>query len=185
MIKLWLVNPSPSKAGLGLPWVLKRVVWLLLVVTLLPGCGFQLRGAVDIPAARTPVFVEASGASVVAGLLRERLKLSGVPQASQARDARVIVRVQDETRRTRVGALDRHGKIIASELFLTLKFDARDGAGKPLLESRGLELSRTFENPDVEVLGKQQEAAILYAEMAEDATTQVLAMLRAALTQSG
>jgi len=166
---------------------LGRAVWLLLALTLGSGagCGFQLRGAVDIPKAQTPVLVEASGQSLVAGLLRDRLQLSGIPLAAQARDARTIVRILTESRRSRVGALDRSGKIIASELFFTLKFDARDAAGKPLLESRGLELSRTFENPDVEVLGKQQEAEILYAEMAEDATTQVLAMLRAALAQSG
>jgi LPS-assembly lipoprotein len=107
-----------------------------------------------------------------------------VQQAAAAKDARVLVRILSESRRSRVGALDRNGKIIATELFLDLRFDARDATGKVLVEPRILEISRTFENADVEVLGKQLEAEILYAEMAQDAATQVLAMLRAALPAS-
>ncbi len=102
-------------------------------------------------------------------------------QATSPKDARTLVRILSESRNSRVGALDRNGKIIASELFLNLRFDARDATGKVLIEPRALEISRTFENADVEVLGKQLEAEMLYAEMAQDAATQILAMLRAAL----
>ncbi len=160
---------------------LRLLVALLMALTLITACGFKLRGAVAIPPNLSPVFVEIPGNSLVGGILRERFQLSAVQQAASAKDARVLVRILSESRRSRVGALDRNGKIIATELILDLRFDARDPTGKILIEPRALEISRTFENADVEVLGKQLEAEILYAEMAQDAATQILAMLRAAL----
>ena len=160
------------------------LVVILMALSLVTACGFKLRGAVEIPPNLSPVFVETPGNSLVGGILRERFQLSAVQQAAAAKDARVLVRILSESRRSRVGALDRNGKIIATELFLDLRFDARDATGKVLVEPRALEISRTFENADVEVLGKQLEAEILYAEMGQDAATQILAMLRAALPAS-
>ncbi len=157
------------------------LVPMLLSLCLVTACGFKLRGAVEIPSNFSPVFVEAPGSSTVGAILRERFEISGVQQATSPKDARSLVRILSETRTSRVGALDRNGKIIATELLFNLRFDARDAAGKVLVEPRALEISRTFENADVEVLGKQLEAEILYAEMAQDAATQILAMLRAVL----
>lgn len=160
---------------------LPRLLVLSLSLILLSACGFHLRGAVDIPPNLLPVFVEAGGGSLVANQLRDQFQLSAIPQAPSAREARAIVRILGESRRSRVGALDRNGKIIATEIFLDVRFDAREAGGKELVAPRRLELSRSFEDADVEVLGKQLEAEIIYNDMAQDAANQILAMLRAAL----
>ncbi len=164
-----------------LPLPLLLLILLPLSLALLSGCGFRLRGAVDIPPTLLPVFVEASGGSLVGNQLRDQFQLSAIPEAPSAREARAIVRILSESRRSRVGALDRNGKIIATEIFLDVRFDAREAGGKELVAPRTLELSRSFEDADVEVLGKQLEAEIIYADMAQDASHQILAMLRAAL----
>ena len=160
---------------------LPRLLVLSLSLILLSACGFHLRGAVDIPPNLLPVFVEAGGSSLVGNQLRDQFQLSTTPQAPSAREARAIVRILGESRRSRVGALDRNGKIIATEIFLDVRFDAREAGGKELVAPRRLELSRSFEDADVEVLGKQLEAEIIYNDMAQDAANQILAMLRAAL----
>ena len=131
--------------------------------------------------------MEAPANSAVVGVLRERFQISGVGQAASAKEARALVRILSESRRSRVGALDNARKVIARELFLDLRFEARDAAGKTLVEPQAISLSRTVEDADVEVLGKQLEAEILYDELAQDAATQILASLRAALArhQSG
>lgn len=167
-----------------LPLPLLLLILLPLGLALLSGCGFRLRGAVDIPPTLLPVFVEASGGSLVGNQLRDQFQLSAIPQAPSAREARAIVRILSESRRSRVGALDRNGKIIATEIFLDVRFDAREAGGKELVAPRTLELSRSFEDADVEVLGKQLEAEIIYADMAQDASHQILAMLRAALPRA-
>ena len=157
---------------------------LALSLLLISACGFRLRGAVDIPSTLLPVFVEASGGSLVGNQLRDKFQLSAIPLAPSAREARAVVRVLSESRRSRVGALDRNGKIIATEIFLDVRFDAREAGGKELVPPRSLELSRSFEDADVEVLGKQLEAEIIYNDMAQDAAHQILAMLRAALPRA-
>jgi len=172
-----------------LPFPARLPGWVLLVLalSLVTACGFKLRGAVDIPPDLSPVYVEAPANSAVVGVLRERFQISGVGQAASAKEARALVRILSESRRSRVGALDSAGKVIARELFLDLRFEARDAAGKTLVEPQAISLSRTVEDADVEVLGKQLEAEILYDELAQDAATQILASLRAALArhQSG
>jgi LPS-assembly lipoprotein len=40
---------------------------------------------------------------------------------------------------------------------------------------------RTFENPDVEVLGKQQEAELIYQDLTDEEAIRILARMRAAL----
>ena len=176
-----------------LPWLsrlprpprLPRLLVLSLSLLLLSACGFHLRGAVDIPPTLLPVYVEAGGGSLVGNQLRDQFQLSAIPQAPSAWEARAIVRILSESRRSRVGALDRNGKIIATEIFLDVRFDAREAGGKELVAPQRLELSRSFEDADVEVLGKQLEAEIIYTDMARDATQQILAMLRAALPRGG
>jgi LPS-assembly lipoprotein len=157
---------------------------MLLFLFLESACGFKLRGAVEIPPNFIPVYVETSGSSTVGAILKERFQISGVQQATSPKDAHSFVRILSEARTSRVGALDSNGKIIATDLLFNLRFDARDASGKVLVEPRALEISRIYENADVEVLGKQLEAEILYSEMAQDAATQILAMLRAALSSS-
>ena len=188
--------PLPRPSGLSRlssqplpPWLsllprLPRLLVLSLSLLLLSACGFHLRGAVDIPPTLLPVYVEAGGGSLVGNQLRDQFQLSAIPQAPSAREARAIVRVLGESRRSRVGALDRNGKIIATEIFLDVRFDAREAGGKELVAPQRLELSRSFEDADVEVLGKQLEAEIIYTDMARDATQQILAMLRAALPRA-
>ena len=175
------IPPLPLTSMLPPLPPLPRLLVLSLSLILLSACGFHLRGAVDIPPNLLPVFVEAGGSSLVGNQLRDQFQLSTTPQAPSAREARAIVRILGESRRSRVGALDRNGKIIATEIFLDVRFDAREAGGKELVAPRRLELSRSFEDADVEVLGKQLEAEIIYNDMAQDAANQILAMLRAAL----
>jgi LPS-assembly lipoprotein len=160
-----------------------RLAVLILVIaaaTVPSGCGFRLRGAVEIPPQVSPMYVESRGASSVRQAVWDRLELSAVTLAPTAKEARVVVRILGESRRSRVAAVDRDGKVVASELFLTVTFDAIDGEGRPLFEAQTLDLSRTYENPDVEVLGKQLEAELIYEDLTQDAADRILDRLRAA-----
>lgn len=177
---------SDARTGLREPW---RHPWLrrcaLLAVLAGPAaCGFQLRGAAEIPERFNPLFIEAQNGASVRQALLQRLEGSPVRQAASAQEARAVVRVLSESRRSRVAAVDRDNKVIATELFLDLRFDARDAAGTPLLAVQSLSLSRTYENPDVEVLGKELEADLIYDDLAQDAAEQILDRLRAVLDES-
>jgi LPS-assembly lipoprotein len=73
------------------------------------------------------------------------------------------------------------GKVLAYELHLVVVYDAVTPDGKARVSKQTLDLSRTFDNPDVEVLGKQLEQEQIYQEFAVDAADRILLRLRSAL----
>ncbi|ESQ13872.1 MAG: hypothetical protein N838_04930 [Thiohalocapsa sp. PB-PSB1] len=154
----------------------------LLVCLLIAGCGFHLRGAVDIPPELSPLFIQSGG--LVGDAIQARLAGSRVALTSNPAEAGMLLRILSQSRTSRVVAVDVNGKALAYQLSYRIRFDAQDSAGKQLVPSQSLTLVRLFDdNPDVAVLGKQLESDIIYQDLASDAADQVLLRLRAALTK--
>jgi LPS-assembly lipoprotein len=152
----------------------------MLLLGALAGCGFQLRGSVDVPPGYGPVFVRGGG--LVGRSIESRLLGSGVPSTRIPTDAGLVIDILSEQRDRRVVAVDAGGKALAYMLTYRVSFAAKDRAGEFLIEPQELSLDRTFdENPDVSLLGQEEESNILYSDMADDAADQVFLRLRAAL----
>jgi LPS-assembly lipoprotein len=152
----------------------------LLCVAANVGCGFQLRGAVDIPRDLSPVFV--SGDGLVARSVETRLRSGGVQATENSANAGLLVQILSEARNERVVAVDQDGRSLAYMLTYRVRFAATTGTGERVIEPQQLTLDRTFdENPDAAVLGKEQELEVIYSDMADDAADQVIFRLRAAL----
>lgn len=152
-----------------------------LLTAAIGACGFQLRGAVDIPPELNPIYIESAPGSPVRAALYQQLQGSQVRLAAQPQDANVILRISNERRSSRVIAVDRNGKVLARELQYRLLFEAVTVGGKELVPKQGIDVLRSYENPDVEVLGKQLEAQMIYQDMYIDAANRMLIRLRAAL----
>lgn len=153
----------------------------LATVLLTSSCGFKLRGQVEIPPEINPMFIQSPGESPVGSAIVERLQGSQVRLAARPQDARVIVRIASESRGSRVAAVDRDGKALAYELHYQVSFDAVAPDGKELVPLQTLDVVRSQDNPDVEVLGKQLEADLIYEDLIRDAANRILNRLRAVL----
>lgn len=149
----------------------------------LAGCGFHLRGVTTIPPSLNPMYIQAPAGSPIRAALVERLQGSQVRLASGAKDARITLRISSESRSSRVAAVDRSGKVLAYELHLRVTFDAVDAKGRQLVPRNTVDLVRTYNNPDVEVLGKQLESNLIYEDLAQDAADRILFRLQAALSK--
>jgi len=147
------------------------------------GCGFRLRGEVEIPPDLNPLFIQAAAASPVAQALGDRLRGTQVRLAANPKDAKLILRILAESRLSRVVAVNRAGKVLSYELFYRVSFDVQGPDGKERLARQEIELVRGFDNPDTEVLGKQLEGELIYQDMIDDAADRVLIRLRAALVK--
>jgi LPS-assembly lipoprotein len=156
---------------------------LLLAPTVLApgGCGFHLRGTLDIPEGLAPLYIQAGASSPVGAAVREQLTGGAVPLADNPAKAKLILRILSESRSSRVVATNYAGKVLAYELYYPVVFDAVTADGKERIPKTKLDLVRTFDNPDVEVLGKQLEEVQIYQEFAVDAADRILARLRTAL----
>jgi LPS-assembly lipoprotein len=161
---------------------LLALAWLgaALVIS---GCGFRLRGDVEIPPDLNPLFIQAAAGSPVAQALSDRLRGTQVRLAANPKDAKLILRILGESRLSRVVAVNRAGKVLSLELFYRVSFDVQGPDGKERLPRQEIELVRGFDNPDTEVLGKQLEGELIYQDMIDDAADRVLIRLRAALVK--
>lgn len=161
-----------------------RLLALILAVSLTTGaCGFKLRGLTQIPLELGPIFIHSPSGSLVRNELIRQLRESQVPLTTRPTQARTRIRISNERRSFHVTAVDRNGKVLAQELHYGLTFDAVTTDGKQLVPPQSFDLRRNHENPEVAVLGKQQEAQLLYTEMFRDAAGRILERLRAALPQ--
>lgn len=156
------------------------VVLVLAPLLLLTGCGFHLRGAVEVPAAYQPLYVSGVGPLVQA--IRNRLVGSPVRQTNNPTEAGLILTIYRQERDSQVVAVDRRGKALAFEQRYRFDFEAEAADGTQLMPRQTLTLERTFDdNPNVQVLGKEIESEYIYQDMVDDAAGQVLLRLRAAL----
>jgi len=157
---------------------------LLAALLVTSACGFRLRGAVEIPSKLSPVFVRPQHGSPVGNAIVRHLQGSQVQLAAGPRQARTIIRISNERRSSRVVAVDRNGKALARELHYGLTFDVVTPDGKQLVPQQSLDLVRSYEDPGAEVLGKQSESELIFADMFSDAADRILTRLRVALRQS-
>jgi len=157
------------------------MAFLLILVVATSACGFKLRGQLQIPPELNPIYIQGGQGSALRDAIVQQLQGSQVRLAASPKDARVILRIDQESRSSRVIAVDRNGKALASELYYRVTFDAVTPDGKQLASRQTIDITRTYENPDVEVLGKQSEESLIYEEMTRDAADRIMDRMRAAL----
>jgi len=157
---------------------------LFIYAALLAGCGFELRGVTEIPAELTPLYVQAGTGSHIAGVLNATLRINGVPTTDNPKAAGVVVRILDEAHTSRVSAVNSQGKVIGSELQYRVTFDGVRGNGQPFAERQSVEVVRDYVNPEVEVLGKSEEAEMIRRDLEQDTADRILRRLRARLHPS-
>lgn len=178
------VDPVKSHPSSVSFWNVAAVLVLASVAAALTGCGFHLRGSLEIPPSLNPVFIQAPAGSPVRQAFDDRLAGSDVRLAASPAEARLIVRILSEERSSRVVAVDANGKTLAYELHYLVQFDAVGPDGVQRVSRQSMDLIRNFDNPDVEVLGKQLEEELIYQDFAADAADRILMRLRAALIAS-
>ena len=72
------------------------------------------------------------------------------------------------------------GKVREYQLVQSLRFQLLDRAGKALIPPTGLSARREYTFDDSQVLGKEQEEALLYRDMQNDLVQQLMRRLGAA-----
>lgn len=183
------MNPmlSPSRQVQFLSGVRLRYSWmgLLLVSLMLGGCGFELRGmsAAQLPEEWTPVLIESGGE--IGALVESQLRNStGLDRAvtDDPAAAKLRIRVLSQSRSSEVAALGADGKGIAYDLIYRVRFDAIDDQGNPIMKAQTIRVDRTFDDdPSDAVLGKAEEAEIIYRELIQESANQLVFRVRAYL----
>ena len=163
---------------------LMRAFAALLIVTLLAGCGFKLRGSngtYHMPF--HTIYVGFPDTSPLGTELKRNLRAADdvvVVDKPEGADAQLVV--MSETRGRQILSLNNLGRVREYLLTYTLTFRVMDAKGEQLLPPTEITLKRSMEFNEQEVLAKEAEANLLYRDMQSDLVQQILRRLAAMKT---
>ena len=152
---------------------------IVLLASLLTGCGFELRGADVLPPHLRDLFVVAN--QDIANDVAVFLETSDTRIVRRRDEAQVVLTIVNPRYERRVLSVDPNtGKEREFEIVYTVDVSALDKEGRTLLAPQPVSLLRDFIFDTDAVLGASREEAVLNVEMRRDAVQQILYRLRAA-----
>jgi len=150
----------------------------LLLAFFLGGCGFQLRGAADLPF-QTLYMPPASGGvaldvkrNIQAGT---RTKVVDDPKTAEAQ-----LQFTQEIRDKNILSLAATGRVREYQLRYRVGFRVVDGKGGEFVPTTSILLTRDITFNDSDVLSKEAEEAQIYRDMQFDMVQQIMRRLAAA-----
>ena len=159
-----------------------RAICSAVLCAALSGCGFHLRGEATLPFERlylpgaSPLVVELRR-NVVA---RTRTKLT----ASES-DAQAILGFTHEAREKVILSFNTSGLVREYQLRYRVGFRLYDAKGRNYIPPNEIQLTREVSFNEGQVLAKESEEALLYADMQSDMVQQIIRQLVAAKVPTG
>ncbi|MFO0439607.1 MAG: LPS assembly lipoprotein LptE [Betaproteobacteria bacterium] len=152
---------------------------LVLLVLLLGGCGFQLRGTATLPF--DTLFVQAAPTSPFANQFKRALiSGSNTRLVGAQKDAAATLVLVTELREKNILSLSGTGRVREFQLRYRVAYRLIDRKGVEVAPAAEIVLNRDFSFNDNETLSKESEEALLFRDMQADAVQQLLRRLQAA-----
>ncbi len=151
----------------------------LLCALLIAGCGFQLRGAANLPF--DTLYVQAPVASQFAQQFRRVVaagsatKIVDNPKAASA----TLVLIQ-ELREKSILSLSGTGRVREYQLRYKMSYRLLDKNAAETIPASEIVLTRDFSFNDQDTLSKESEEALLFRDMQSDAVQQLVRRLQVA-----
>jgi len=155
------------------------VVALLAAVVLLSGCGYHLRGAVELPPEMERTYIRSGKLErKMTRVIAEALERSGVGVVEHAKQATAVLVVSNVRSERRILSVDSAGRAQEYELKSGFSFELRSPEGAVLVPLQKIDVQRDFLfNPD-SVLSKGHEERQLRDNMNSDLVRTLLQRLR-------
>lgn len=147
----------------------------VLATALLAGCGFKLRGQVELPFASA--YVDAPTNSLTEQLKRS-LRTSNKILATKREEAEVTIKLTAPSRGKSILSLSGAGRVKEYRLEYKVNMKVLDAEGKELLPDSEILMVRDFTYDDTQILAKENEEGTLFQNMEQDALRSMLIRLR-------
>jgi LPS-assembly lipoprotein len=150
-----------------------------LLPALLAGCGFQLKGNLELPAGVERVYVQTQDELSPFGVaMRARLDAIGAREPRAAANADAVVRVFDEKTGRRVLSVSSRNTPKEYELYYRIDY-AIERKGEEVVPREELSMTRNISFDETQLLAKDREERILREALARDLADLVLRRLAA------
>jgi LPS-assembly lipoprotein len=151
---------------------------LALSLTLLAGCGFQLRGAYALP--YDSLFLAMPDYSELGAGLKRAIRASGSTQiAVRPEEAQASFVPTLDAREKDILSLSGTGRVREIRLRYRYAYRVVDVQGRDLIPPGQIELTRDMTYDDSNVLSKEQEENLLWRDMQNDMVQQLMRRLTA------
>jgi len=148
---------------------------VMLLLATLQGCGFQLRGAAELPSSINPIYLSGVGEhDVLRREFRQMFDATNIQLTTDQAKAPAILKISKQKQDRRVLSVDGQGKVVEYEIYHALEFELLDANGVPLIESQSVGSQRVYENSETGILGKQSEEALLRRDLRLDLIRRVI-----------
>lgn len=149
-----------------------------LLTLLLAACGFQLRGAAQLPF--ETLYVPGVASGIALDLKRNiqsgtRTRVVEDPKAAEAQ-----LQFSEETRSKEILSLSAAGRVREFRLIYRVGFRVADGKGGDYLPTSTVTLTRDVTYDDTVVLAKEAEEQLLFRDMQADMVQQIMRRLAVA-----
>lgn len=154
-------------------------VALLVLLTAVTGCGWQLRGHGDTPQYVDSLYI--GGRPMDNELkteLERSLRASGIELKDSAKDAQYSLVLLDQRSKRRTATLSGQARVSEQELSEELKFTVRAADGAEILPPTAISDERVYEYDENNVLATDDEAQLLRREMRTSLVRQLLNYLQ-------
>ena len=161
--------------------VLASLIFVCNVVVL-TGCGFHLRGSIELPEELSEVALKGTRPNGELGVaVRNALARVGGQVVDSPASARSVLLITQDSSNRRVLSVDSVGQANEYELRYSLGFRLDEPQGANLVVPQTINLRRQYRfDPDL-TLAKADEEARLVREMRQDAVRQMLRLLKAGI----
>jgi LPS-assembly lipoprotein len=158
---------------------LLRLLSLLVLMSGLAACGFQLRGSYALP--YESLFISVPDYSVIGANLKRAIRASKSTRlADKAEDAQATFLPTAEAREPIILSLSSAGRVREKRLRYRYGYRIVDAKGRDLVLPAAIELTRDLTYADSDVLAKTQEEDLLWRDMETDLVQQLMRRLAAA-----
>ena len=158
---------------------LLRILSLVFLVCTLAACGFQLRGAYNLPEHLSPLYLDKDSMSLLLYKeMRTSLKASGAELTEDEATAASVLEISREQKTRDVISVDTLGRVREYRLIYRFTFTLQ-ASGEAVIDKSNIQLTRNLLfNPEA-VLGVAEETENIYRDMIRDSTGLVLLRLQA------
>ncbi|MDO8845225.1 LPS assembly lipoprotein LptE [Methylicorpusculum sp.] len=160
--------------------MIKRTLVLGLVL-MTAACGYQLRGAIDLPEQMRKIYLKNASNSLQQQFTKT-LKASSVDVVKQINQAGLVVAVFNEKMDRRVLSLSSTGKASEFELNYSLDYELQDASGNVLKKPQSIEITREYYNDQEAIIAKTNEEVIIQQELYQQAVKTIVNTARSDLT---
>jgi len=155
-----------------------RGLFIVLLVVVVAGCGFHLRGAVSVPPVMQRTLITGTDNSPLYYELESALTAAGARVVEGAESATATLVIERERYGRRVLSVDSLGRASEYELSLHIVFSLRGQDGRVIADKEALSVLRDYSFDPDNVLGSSGQEMTLQTEMRRYAARQILRRLQ-------